>query len=74
MVGVLQEAGTAHTSRPTGFTFGFRCVRDAHLFRFCVEWCFCVLFVFVLCLVCPMLPVSLCCPFLVALLDSLMII
>ena len=32
---------------------------------FCVVVCFYVLFVFVLCLVCPILPVSLDCPFLI---------
>ena len=40
------------------------CVAD--LFVFSVVLCFLVLFVFVLCLVCPMLPVSLDCPFLIA--------
>jgi len=36
-------------------------------FVFFVVWCFCVLFVFVPCLVwCPVLPVSLDCPFLIA--------
>ena len=38
----------------------------ADLFVFCVVLCFLVLFVFVLCLVCPMLPESLDCPFLIA--------
>ena len=33
---------------------------------FCVVLCFGVLFVFILCVVCPMLPVSLECPFLIA--------
>ena len=47
--------------------FSFLCcvfggVSVAHLFSFLC----CVLFVFILCLMCPMLPVSLDCPFLVA--------
>ena len=48
------------------FFLGSVCV--AHLFSFlcCVFFCFLLLFVFILHLVCPMLPVSLDCPFLIA--------
>ena len=35
-------------------------------FLWCVMMCVCVLFVFILCLVCPMLPMALECPLLVA--------
>ena len=41
---------------------------------FCVVLCFGVLFIFILCVVCPMLPVSLDCPFLIAPSVSLMFI
>jgi hypothetical protein len=41
-------------------------IRVAHLLSFCVVLCRFVLFVFVLCLMCPVLPVSLDCPFLIA--------
>jgi hypothetical protein len=49
MEGSLKEVGTAYPSRAPGFTPGFGGVRVAHLFSFLC----CVLFVFVLCLVCP---------------------
>jgi len=47
-------------------------VKVAHLFSFlcCVVLCLCVLFVFVLCLVCPMLPVS-CVPYVASVLCAL---
>ena len=54
MTGVLLEAGTSSISW----------VRAAHIFSFFVV--FFALFVFVLCLVYLMLPVSLDCPFLIA--------
>jgi hypothetical protein len=53
--------GTAWPSRAPGFTPVFGGVHVAHLFNFLC----CVLFVFVLCLVYPLLPVSLDCPFLI---------
>ena len=75
-VGVLLEAEHAYPSRSPGFTPGFWCGRVAHIFsfRFCdvVFFVFCLqhrvslTFVLVLCSVCPMFPVSLDCPFLIA--------
>ena len=52
-----------------GLTTGFGGVHIAHLYSFLwfVVLCFCfVLFIFVLCFVCTMSPVSLDCPFLIA--------
>jgi hypothetical protein len=66
VAGVLSEAGTAYPSRAPGFTPGFW--RGSVLLiylAFCVVLCFCVLFVFVLCLLCPMLSMSLDCPCLI---------
>ena len=59
-----QPRQICHTDRRNNFHVFrfFGGVRVAHLFSFL----FCVLFVFVLCLVCPMLPVSLYCPFVIA--------
>ena len=51
-------------SEHQGLSPGFGVVRDTHVFIFCAE--FFALFVFVLCLVYPMLPVSMNCPFLIA--------
>jgi hypothetical protein len=64
MAGVLSEAETAYHLRPTGFIPDFLGVRVSHFF--CFELCFCALLVFLLCFVCPMLPVSFHCPFLIA--------
>jgi hypothetical protein len=64
MAGVLSEAKTAYHLRPTGFIPDFLGVRVS-LFV-CFELCFCALLVFLLCFVCPMLPVSFHCPFLIA--------
>jgi len=45
-----------------------------HILVFCVVLCVCVLLVFALCPVCTVLPVSLDCPFLIALRLSIMFI
>ena len=65
IAGVLQEAGTACPLRAPGFTPGFLVV--VHLPRvFSFLCCVFVLFVFVLFLVYPILPVSQDCPYLIA--------
>ena len=64
MAGVLSEAETAYHLRPTGFIADF--FRGPCFSLFCFELCFCALLVFLLCFVCPMLPVSFHCPFLTA--------
>ena len=56
MAGVLSEAETAFHLRPTGFISDF--FRGPCFSLFCFELCFCTLLVFLLCFVCPMLPVS----------------
>ena len=69
---VLSEAGTGYPSRSAGLSqvFFWMCVggreRLLIILAFCVVLCLCLLFVFALCLVCPILPVSLDCPFLIA--------
>jgi glucan phosphoethanolaminetransferase (alkaline phosphatase superfamily) len=54
MEGVLKEAGTAYLSRAPGLTPGISWGHVADFFDFCVVF----IFVFVMCLVCLMLPVS----------------
>ena len=56
MAGVLSEAEIAYHLRPTGFIPDF--FRGPCFSLFCFELCFCALLVFLLCFVCPMLPVS----------------
>ena len=51
-------------ARAPGFTLGLWCDPFCSPFEFSVL-CFCVLFVLVLCLVCPMSPMSLNCTYLV---------
>jgi hypothetical protein len=69
---VLSEAGTGYPSRSAGLSqvFFWMCVggreRLLIILAFCVVLCLYLLFVFALCLVCPILPVSLDCPFLIA--------
>ena len=61
---IILEADTACHSRVPGFISGFGRVSVAHRFSFlCYVF---VLFVFVLCLVNPILKISLDCPFLIA--------
>lgn len=62
--GVLYEAGTGDPSGTDRFTPGFWLDPCCSSFLFSVL-CFCVLFVFVLCLMCPVLSVYLDCPFLI---------
>ena len=54
MEGVLKEAGTAYLSRAPGLTPG---IWWGHVADFFIFLC-CVYFVFVMCLVCLMLPLS----------------
>ena len=63
MAGALQDAATDFPSRSPEFTPSFGEVRVAH--HFSIMCCVFCLFVFVLCLVYPMLPVSLDCQLLV---------
>jgi hypothetical protein len=63
MAGNLQETLTVYLSRAPVFTPNFGGVRVAHIcFLFL---CVCV-FIYALCLLCPMLPVPLDCLFLIA--------
>ena len=68
VTGVIYYAGSADLFRAREFTPGFWWCPLFILFSFlcCVVLCF-ILFVIVLCLMYPMLPVSLDCPFLIAL-------
>jgi hypothetical protein len=63
---VLLEAELLILREHVGLPSVFGGIRVAHLLSFCVVLCRFVLFVFVLCLMCPLLPVSLDCPFLIA--------
>jgi hypothetical protein len=63
---VLLEAELLILSEHVGSPSVFGGIRVAHLLSFCVVLCLFVLLVFVLCLLCPVLPVSVDCPFLIA--------